>query len=530
MISRTIIAIEPNEDALQVRLKKSPAQLPGADYTWRRLDCDPDTMPAWTDDDAVRAHGRLIFQKLSTHPSVQKAIEWVLAAAPEEEKALYFSLTAQDAERLCWEAIYSEDCEFLALDRRWPIARMTESLRDASEMPREFEPPLRVLALISAANIAGQEREWQELRDAVVHARAELPIHVTVMSGTNAVIDAVKADIAGGLPDVVVEPLSDDREALSDRLLELRPHIVHFFSHGRVAAGVSQLELATLLDELMKNPSGSLRLRIGDLKSFQALRDSWLVTLNCCQGAQASERLHSLAHQIVLEIAPAAIGMLEPIDAADAHVFTRNLYQALFDEIVRATRALPPGGTVPVQWCRVLQRPRRVVSRTHDDDPNSHREWTLPVLYVRQDPFTICAPKSAGASARPASAPARDAATDGGAGVPVDAIAPAAAGPAAAVPPAPAAADAEPSAADVAAARVRAREVAAVLRALPPATPVQVRQQLLALLDDVPEAWRPNLHGAFPLTDPIEATAPPDMSVPIPADGGVPRAAVGANG
>jgi hypothetical protein len=530
MTSRTIIAIEPNEHALQVRLKKSPAQLPGADYTWRRLDCDPDDMPAWTDADAVRAHGRLIFQKLSTHPSVQKAIEWVLTATPEEEKALYFSLTAQDAERLCWEAIYSEDCEFLALDRRWPIARMTESMRDWSEIPREFEPPLRLLALVSAANIAGQEREWQELRDAVVHARAELPIHVTVLSGQKAVIDAVKADIAAGLPDVVVDALSDDREALNDRLARLHPHIVHVFSHGRVAAGVAQLELATLVDEMTKSPSGSLRLRIGDLKNFSALRDSWLVTLNCCQGAQASERLHSLAHQIVLEIAPAAIGMLEPIDAADAHVFTRNLYTALFEEIAHATRALTPGSAVTIQWCRVLQRPRRVVSQTHSDDPNSHREWTLPVLYVRQDPFTICAGKAAVATMRTAPAPQPPTPIDGGGALTTDAVAaaPAAADPDAAVPPgetAPGVTDV-----DIAATRVRLREVAAVLRALPPATPVPVRQQLLALLDDVPEAWRPNLYGAFPLAETVDARVlvPIDVAM-TPAPDAAPAAA-GVNG
>jgi hypothetical protein len=522
MISRTIIAIEPNEDALQVRLKKSPAQLPGADYTWRRLDCDPDSMPAWSDDDAVRAHGRLIFQKLRTHPSVQKAMDWLLTATAEEEKALYFSLTAQDAERLCWEAIYSEDCQFLALDRRWPIARMTESLRDASEMPREFQPPLRVLALISAANIVGQEREWQELRDAVVHARAQLPIHLTVLSGQKAVLDAVAADVAAGLADVVVDTLSDDREALGDRLQDLRPHIVHVFSHGRVAAGVAQLELGTRLDEMMKTPSGSLRLRIGDLKNFSGLRDAWLVTLNCCQGAQATERLHSLAHQIVLEIAPAAIGMLEPIDAADAHVFTRNLYLGLFEEVTRAMRALPQGNPVPVQWCRVLQRPRRVVSRTHDDDPNSHREWTLPVLYVRQDPFAICAPKVA-APVRTASAAPVAASTNGDAAQPADAVAatPPAAGPAA---PLPAAAEAGAPTDDSSAARVRAREVAAVLRTLPPATPVEVRQQLLALLDDVAETWRPNLYGVFPFAEAAEAATPPAEPAPLTA------AAAGGNG
>ncbi len=523
MISRTIIAIEPNEDALQVRLKKSPAQLPGADYTWRRLDCNPDDMPAWTDDDAVRAHGRLIFQKLRTHPSVQKAMDWLLTATPDEEKALYFSLTAQDAERLCWEAIYSEDCQFLALDRRWPIARMTESLRDASEMPREFQPPLRVLALISAANIVGQEREWQELRDAVVHARDQLQIHVTVLSGQKAVLDAVAADIAAGLKDVVVDALPNDREALGDLLQKLRPHIVHVFSHGRVAAGVAQLELATRLDEMRKAPSGSLRLRIGDLRNYSSLRDAWLVTLNCCQGAQATERLHSLAHQIVLDITPAAIGMLEPIDAADAHVFTRNLYLGLFEEVTRAAGALAQGGTVPVQWCRVLHRPRRVVSQTHDDDPNTHREWTLPVLYVRQDPFAICMPKVA-APVRDALAPVPGAPIDVAAR-PADAVA-APAPPA--VPPAPAPVAPPPVAADDnSAARVRAREVAAVLRTLPPATPVQVREQLLALLDDVPEAWRPNLYGVFPFAEPIDAAMPLDVTISMAA---ATATAAGANG
>jgi hypothetical protein len=529
MISRTIIAIEPNEHALQVRLKKSPAQLPGADYIWRRLDCDPDEMPAWTDADAVRAYGRLLFQRLSTHPSVQKAIEWVLAATPDQENALYFSVTAQDAERLYWETIYSEDCAFLALDRRWPIARMTESISDSPEMPREFQPPLHLVALISAASIAGQEREWQELRDAVVQARTSLPIRVTVLSGQKAVIDAVNADVAAGLTGAAAEPLSDDREELADRLRALKPHIVHVFSHGRVAAGVAQLELATLLDERTKSPAGSLRLRIGDLENFAALRDVWLVTLNCCQGAQATERLHSLAHQLALRITPAAIGMLEPIDAADAHVFTRNLYVALFEEVARAAQALPHESTVPVQWCRVLQRPRRVVSQTHSDDPNSHREWTLPVLYVRQDPFTICAPKVAAPAAVAAPAPPAYAPGQPADPAPAEAIATGTVGPAAAAP-TPAPADPGPPDFDVAAARVRAREVAAALRVLPPNTPVRVRQELLSLLDDVPEAWHPNLYGVFPQAETVDARVAVPFAVAMapPEDRAV--AAAGANG
>lgn len=452
MSGRTIVAIEAGQDdALLMKLLRAPAAIPGGQ--WLPFECNPDGMPSWTDPDAVRLHGQRLYESLRAHPSIGAALSQLLTTPAGDECSLYLRLMAQDAERLCWETLYDQHSEFLALDRRWPVARMADAVLDRPDPPRAFEPPLRVAAIISALGIDGV-REWTQLRDAVVDHRARgLAIRIHVITGQQPVLDAVAADQAGGLTEVTAQLVPADRVALEAALAAAAPHVVHFFCHGSINTGVAQLEIATRLDELGGAPTASLRLRINDLRNMTALRGAWLVVLNCCKGGRSTDRLHSIAYQLVAEVVPAAVGMLEPVDATDAHLFARHLYGGLFQQIHDATSRLVPGSTEPVHWCRALHAPRSVLRQRHADDPANHREWSLPVLYVRPDPFEIRL--------------------------------------------------AEPALSDEALARMRddAREVAAALQALPPSTPLSVRQQLLLLVAHLPPSMRPGLDGAF--TEPI---------------------------
>ena len=64
--------------------------------------------------------------------------------------------------------------------------------------------------------------------------------------------------------------------------------------------------------------TGSLLLSIDDLQNMGALNDVWLVVLNCCESGRAEENTHSIAHMLVANVVPAAIGTLEPFDVSDA--------------------------------------------------------------------------------------------------------------------------------------------------------------------------------------------------------------------
>jgi hypothetical protein len=448
MNARTIIAVEPGIDETLVRLQRAPWNIPNAEK-WHPFDLDPDQMPQWTDPGAVREHGTRIYNALSTHPAILQALTQLAATPVAGESAMYFSLTQQAAERLYWESIYLSGA-FAALDARWPVARIAASTVDRPEPAHQFRPPLKVAAIISAAGIDGRA-EWESLKNAVTQARAKgLPVAVDVFTGQQAVLDAVQQDVAAGLTDVTVAPVPGDRVALADLLEDSAPHVLHLFCHGAANAGVANLQIGTLLDEINGVHVGSLRMRVADIRSIPALEKSWLIVLNACDTGAAAEKLHSLAHQLVQDLVPACIGMMEPVDAADASIFTENLYGSLFAEIQRAAAALAGSSTEQVQWCRALRRPREaVLSQRYNDDPDNNRAWALPILYVSPNPFLIC------------QAPAAPAA-------------------------------------DIETMRLRAKEVAGVLRALPADVPEYVRDGLLDIIADLPPEMRPDRHGQFP--------------------------------
>jgi len=118
---------------------------------------------------------------------------------------------------------------------------------------------------------------------------------------------------------------------------------------------------------------------------------------------------------------------------------------------VRETLAAAQNGQDgEVDWAATLHPSRSALSQRHLDDPKNNRQWALPVLYVRPEPFLVR--------------------VGGPAAIPDE---------------------------ELRAMRERAEEVAAALRALPPETPAAVRGQLLAIVDDVPDWMQPNAQGEF---------------------------------
>jgi hypothetical protein len=156
-----------------------------------------------------------------------------------------------------------------------------------------------------------------------------------------------------------------------------------------------------------------------------------------------------MAHSLVASGIPAAIGSLEPIDAADAHDFSTYFYPTIFSNLRKILADNPDGKSSELEWAEALRSPRTGLCERHNNDPGNYRQWTLPVLYVRPEPFYV---KRAAVGI-----------------------------------------DSE----DLRLMKIRAETVAGALRALPPDTPEEVRTQLLALLKDFPDSLKTDRFGNF---------------------------------
>ena len=387
MSKRTVVAVESGfDDQLGIRLMVAPEKY-AEPLRIRPFSCRPDELPAWSVEGAVAKYGRLLRERLtSAHGAVREALEASLRAAPGDERPVYFMITAEPAEGLHWEALCTDDGAFMALDRRWPIGRMAHSGRDWwGGAPRPFAPPLRMLAVISALGVDGRP-EWKRLYEAVQAVRtAGLPVRLRVLVGEEELLQDLQALPAG---EVEVVTLQAGGEALEREVNAFGPHILHFFCHGTTSFG-PRLEFATITDrDDDERATGSVVLNASELVNLQAMKDLWLVTLNCCEGAKAGGEVRSLAHTLVADGGvPAVVGMAEPVDASDAHAFCGAFYGAVLEDIRLAVQRAAQG-TAEVEWVRGLYSPRRRLAEQHPEAAQN-REWLLPVLYVGVAPFAI---------------------------------------------------------------------------------------------------------------------------------------------
>jgi hypothetical protein len=306
------------------------------------------------------------------------------------------------------------------------------------------------MALLSAIHRPAAP-EWQGLLQALTTTRAEgLDAQLIVMVGEEPLLTSIRQEVADrGLNWITAEPIPDRVFAIDQALTKHRPHVLHFYCHGSTNAGVPQVQLATITDWDNERPNGSLVLKLEELAGFPALSSTWLVTLNCCEGGKAANDLHSMAHTLVAGGVPAAVGMSEPIDAADAHEFASVFYPALLSHLNAAlTDSRTSQQTVEFEWAPALHPPRTALRDRHGN-PVDNRTWTLPVLYVRPEPF--------GVRFAPAAAPMM-----------LDPLT-----------------------------KARVDAVAGALRALPPGTPDTARIELLNILADVPAELRPALDGSL---------------------------------
>jgi hypothetical protein len=329
---------------------------------------------------AVRALGSSLLDSLAAHPAIARAVDAALAS--QDPCPIYLRLHSPLAANYPWESMFSTAHDsFLALETRWPIARITE-INPSERDVHFFAPPLRVLAVLSAVGVDAAE-EWRRMyaRVCEVRDRDGLDVVVRVVAGQHSLKEEIEQLADPGVSVVLL----DEKARIESEIKRFDPHVLHFFCHGRGAPSPF-LELGTPRDHV----TGESRVFIEPNELRIAGLNTWLVVLNCCRGGSADSGVRSLGHQLVNAGYPAVVAMREPIDFRDANLFTSAFYGSMLSMLARDLGA---GETVQIEWSTVLHGPRQALRDKHGEPPREaaarHRNWTFPVLYVRPEPLRV---------------------------------------------------------------------------------------------------------------------------------------------
>jgi hypothetical protein len=346
----------------------------------------PQDLPSWRTPNGVVERGRRVKAELDKHPGVRTVLAQLWAVPPGQLSPIFIKLSRGDAELLTWETLCNEQDKFVALDRRWPIGRISVPRSGYGRPPAAFREPIRMMVVISALGIHQQVKEWT-----LIHAEAEnasalgLNIRLRVLCADPQTRTAVDQTIANGANWIEVAPIGTTPQRILQDIGKWSPNILHFFCHGVSSDDEQFIELATASDYLDNQATaGSVRIPTEQLVDLSGqLTNPWLLTLNCCSGGQAAGELQSIAHQVVAAGFPAAIAMLEPVNASDAHEFTRAFYSSLFTKLDNVRQRLNEKAVrVSFEWAEPLFDARTAISDLHAAGPKSSPEWAVPVLYV----------------------------------------------------------------------------------------------------------------------------------------------------
>jgi hypothetical protein len=333
----------------------------------------------------VRRAGQWLYGLLAAHPAIRNALRTAVASGTRAP--IYIQLFSDTAEDLPWEMLCDGGGLFFALDTRWPVARIsTPDIPPTAEYYLEL--PLRVMAVLSATGVAALP-EWEALRDAIKDSH--LPVKLCVIVGER----DLKKYIESIDPTIDVEMVPRTPQQLRDQIEQFQPNLLHFFCHGS-AGDDPALHIATAADHKRDDGTSTVHVSTDSLGSIRDIHlHTWLVTLNCCQGAAASEKTQSLARALVTNQNgfPAVVGMRESIATPDAHLFCYAFYRETlglikdFDESGDRWRE--------ICWAEILQKPRMNLGEQHAKGVHVAKaageltQWTLPVVYVQSARFRL---------------------------------------------------------------------------------------------------------------------------------------------
>ncbi|MET7301667.1 CHAT domain-containing protein [Embleya sp. NPDC005575] len=367
---RTVLGFEPFGDRTVLKLREAPANIPGLGTNELTDVTDP--------GGTITSRGEALLERLCRHPAVSQGLNAALAQPPVAGPGpLYLHMVSNQADQLPWEQLRSVLQGFIALDARWPIARIA-AIRSPVDR-RTFTPPLTIVAVLSAALRSGVPQLQALLAATALPDARAVDTRLHVISAEQAVLDAVAA---AGRPDVSAEPIPANAPDLAGRITAARPHIVHLLCHGGAVGGVRTLAFAHTADVDAGEPVGSVQLKLPDLVVALNPCAPWLVVLGACRTAQTSDTL-SLAHELVSQGLPAVAGMRRLIDLND----TDRFCAALYPEVLATVRiAVKDAGEHEIDWATTFTAPRQAMAQA---DPSQTDSWSDPVLYVQDEPLRI---------------------------------------------------------------------------------------------------------------------------------------------
>lgn len=396
---RTVVHVQENLDGKGHFYLENPKNYPDAKILYPlQIDASMTPFREMHDGipyaDVVWDAGQKIYNELIIHPAIRSALQALFAQNYGQTSTVCFHLDQSRAEDLPWEALVNmAEQAFLALDSRWSIARLREANTDV-KVEYVLQPPLRLMAILSAAGSTAATRasatqEWEELFRTVDASLAAhgLPIRLLVLVGE----ENLKTEI-----DALHKPwISTEWIVDWDRLLrairDFSPHLLHFFCHGTTQL-IPRLQIGSRSD-WEAGSDGSITVTASDLRQFADPQQViWLVTLNCCESAAQTKDARSMASSLVAAGFPAAVGMREAVDTAQAHKLCRFLYRAIWDRLNTVVEDAP---ATEVEWAYTLLDARANLS-TQDAQgvptqvaARNCKYWTIPVLYIRPEPFRL---------------------------------------------------------------------------------------------------------------------------------------------
>ena len=385
-VKRTVLTFERNGNQTMLKLDVAPGVIAGLGDN---LAIDLSTLG----DGTLQQRGETLLALLRSNQAVSDGLAAALALPlGSEPSPLYFHVRASNADVVAWEQIFAPPHGFCALDRRWPIGRIAN--RSEQLAPRAFTPPLRMVAVLSAAG-----RDAMPQLKVLLETRASgaIPISLHVISGDAGVLTAA-ADSGA-----TAEPIASTAPAVARQITAAKPQLLHVLCHGGgTPAGVRVLAFGSPADFDAISPGpediGSVRMPVNDLVGALLPCNPWLVVLASCESAQAATEVHegpAAAHEMVNAGIPAVIGMRRLVDLTDTDRFCGALYPEIVD-VIAQTVGLPslPGqpGVQVIDWAQALTAPRVAMAGA---DPLQFDAWTDPVLYAQEDSLQVFLPTPA---------------------------------------------------------------------------------------------------------------------------------------
>lgn len=355
-----------------------------------RLTSRPEDAEFQFADAAPKIHqaGKKLRDDLLQHSGINLELGAWLGAAVKSYRPIHLELESLAADNLPWEALVDHLGDFLALDQKCPVARVLAAERqDSPNKDAVFLPPLRIACVLGAwwdnGGTLEQRNEWTSFAKALATAEAaELTIDVRVFGCDQKLENEVNASSRPGVK-VTWQPIVGNAADFLATIRSFKPNMLHIFAHG-VADEQPFVAISNVAD-VDAGQGSSILLGAKEIRQEGDPDENiWAISLNCCETALITKQARSLAAQLVRFGFPAVLGMRETVATLQARLVTEHFFKAAFKRL----KNLQPGQPQSVEWACFLQGVRMQLAGG-TINAQTTKQWLVPILYARTDPFTI---------------------------------------------------------------------------------------------------------------------------------------------